>query len=105
MQWVGMKLCSHSCRFLLVKRSADPPASVVCSFVGSFIFLPSLSKGGGMTNWNTEYWPRPYPVALMSLVIYFVMIEIGGNFDTNLESKICELLGFWSVLHGSHTGL
>lgn len=77
-----------------VKRSADPPASVVCSFVGSFIFFPSLSKGERMANWNIAYWPSPDPVALMSLVNYFAMIEIGENFDINLESKICELLGF-----------
>lgn len=47
-----------------------------------------------MAKWNTAYWPSLDPVALMSLVNYFAMIEIGENFDINLESKICELLGF-----------
>lgn len=47
-----------------------------------------------MAGWNTEHWPRSHPAALMSAVIYVAGIEIGGDFDTNLESKICELLGF-----------
>lgn len=80
--------------WLLVKHSVDPPASEGCSCVGSFVSSPSLSKGGRMANWNSTYWPYPDPVALMSLVNYFAMIEIGENFDINLENKTRELLGF-----------